>query len=1604
MSERRFIVATRFANRDRDEFMTFKGNIKSLLQLHPKKLHTVLFDNTIHASVLRAFAKELVDEGVTTEAAIEARKLEFAKECNEEAFAILDLNIADDTLQKQIRRDHEDDGHAAWQHIASLHTIADNDTRIDRAAEQRKDLISDGLTGGALEVVKVFCNKLEAFNVELHGTPHHFADSLMTQTVLDALYVHHPNIVSTYKARKAGTAGWKDKYKEVRNQLMELVEEEDRVQAKVAVHQERQALHTRVVTSEVEALRNEIAELRSCLAVGDIAKRTALRTSTRPACNSCGKPHGMQHGCIGERVVSGELTLDQAAALFTWESDKGARVRRVEAAVQSYKAHQASKPAAQAGGKPAVIVPTKKLAMTTKVVRCQQSATAPRVQSGGPYFRLGMDSKAEQHIFGDERFFPYGHSPPDCPTYLETIEGTGPKAVGVGTAVTVTEEGILIEYTNSLFVPGITAMVASVAQAMRQNSAEVRFGDHCDIVFHQAGGLALPLTPEYDLLVRPPTADDLSVTGPAVFPTEALPQVVSLIAPELPSDVARAVQDKVPNVITRGKSAGGPAARLNISDTTRLWSARLPGVSADRLRKLAGAAGVPESLVKARPEDVTDAATLSANAPKLHAPAVARRYTERRGECTVTDLIGPMQPAKFTNDRYAAPHVDMRQGTVAPFFMPSKDRYPEALRSYLLRNQGKHGCDFSGGVLYRDNEPVLNSAKVAQVLEQFGMHGENSCAYEPHQNPAERVMRLMQEPMRIMHERGGAGDEYWRFSMEQACLISDRTHHSWGAEDDGKTPLERKLGGPQPSLASFRPMFCLAFVRRPPALRASKLDTRADACIHLGNNTAGPGYRFEVLSGPRKGKLITSSQAVFRENRFPLKEQSTAEVADMDPVPAELDVLYPEDEEGDAAPSAPTRAGGGDVQGGSDDIVRDTTSPVDEGAEADMDAAGASDPAAASSAGDGGADQEGTTAPRRSTRLAGVELPQSVCQYRSFRGVLATRVVCADTEIDVASPGPGDDQREQSVRTFTTGVDMTDELTPRPLSIDPDAVPQAAQKTAAANNPARIRSFSDIMAIKDVGERERRLKAYYKEWDGLFSAPSGVRAVPEPEGYYPTVRLKEIHSDKKDGRAKMRAVVRGDLMREGVDYGRTFSPTVKLSSLRFAMSLGAQRGMHASGGDITQAYVNAQWPSRRPIYASQFPEGYSDLGPDGQKLAAEIGNLYGGPDSGRNWYIEASNTLQSEQKMCGMAFQRSAYDHSFFFRWESDKLMIVLLYVDDLLILVDKGTDMRERFATAFGERFPFEDFGENIGSLNEFLSIRVTQSPHRFEIDSERYITELAQEMFPGGVHAEYSVPAASELPKLVEEATRLKDEPSQLDKESVMRYRRLVGALLYVSTATRPEITYAVGMLTRCLAYPTTKLLKEAERVLIYLYGTRDLRLTYSGSPAGGLTDLRAHWAPTIGDTIEGKSDANWEVERSTSGYVFAAGKNNGAISWGMKKQRSITLSTAEAEISAGSLACCEAVWLRNLAEETGFPPAGPTVLHLDNSAAIDLSYDPVRHASSKHIRRRELFIRDLVSDKVIVPVYIKTEENTADIFTKPLARKAFQKHRAVLLGIAE
>ena len=148
-------------------------------------------------------------------------------------------------------------------------------------------------------------------------------------------------------------------------------------------------------------------------------------------------------------------------------------------------------------------------------------------------------------------------------------------------------------------------------------------------------------------------------------------------------------------------------------------------------------------------------------------------------------------------------------------------------------------------------------------------------------------------------------------------------------------------------------------------------------------------------------------------------------------------------------------------------------------------------------------------------------------------------------------------------------------------------------------------------------------------------------------------------------------------------------------------------------------------------------------------------------------------------------------------------------------------------------------------------------------------------------------------------------------------------------------------------------------------------------------------------------GYTDSDWagsvDDRKITSGYVFHMGSE--AISWASKKQPIVALSTAEAEYVAATAAACQAIWMRRTLRSLRQEKAIETVIFCDNSSAIALSKNVVFHKRTKHIDTKFHYIRELVNNGEIVLQHCRTQEQVADILTKPLGQKSFECLRKCL-----
>ena len=114
--------------------------------------------------------------------------------------------------------------------------------------------------------------------------------------------------------------------------------------------------------------------------------------------------------------------------------------------------------------------------------------------------------------------------------------------------------------------------------------------------------------------------------------------------------------------------------------------------------------------------------------------------------------------------------------------------------------------------------------------------------------------------------------------------------------------------------------------------------------------------------------------------------------------------------------------------------------------------------------------------------------------------------------------------------------------------------------------------------------------------------------------------------------------------------------------------------------------------------------------------------------------------------------------------------------------------------------------------------------------------------------------------------------------------------------------------------------------------------------------------------------------------------------------KKQNYVSLSTAEAEYIVAISCCTQLLWMKKLLHDYGLLQDTMCVFY-DNTSAINLSKNPVQHSKSKHIEIRCHFIWDLVEDKVVCLEFIHTDNQKADIFTKPLDGPRFESLRKTI-----
>ncbi|CAN1797736.1 Retrovirus-related Pol polyprotein from transposon RE1 [Linum perenne] len=261
------------------------------------------------------------------------------------------------------------------------------------------------------------------------------------------------------------------------------------------------------------------------------------------------------------------------------------------------------------------------------------------------------------------------------------------------------------------------------------------------------------------------------------------------------------------------------------------------------------------------------------------------------------------------------------------------------------------------------------------------------------------------------------------------------------------------------------------------------------------------------------------------------------------------------------------------------------------------------------------------------------------------------------------------------------------------------------------------------------------------------------------------------------------------------------------------------------------------------------------------------------------------------------------------------------------------------------------------MGELSYFLGLQIKQYDNGIFIHQAKYCKNMLDKFKLGNLKS-------SPTPMSI--SCKLDSDPAGTEID-IKQYRGMIGSLLYL-TASRPDISFSVGLCAMFQCSPKNSHLIAVKRIFRYLTGTIVTPvLSYSDSNyAGSLTD-----------------------RKSTSSTCQFVGHS--LVSWFSKKQNCIALSTAEAEYLAVGSACTQLIWMK--AQLHDYRLSFSTMpIYCDNTSTINMKKNPILHSRTKHIDIRHHFIRDLILKKEVELVYITTETQLADIFTKPLHADRF------------
>ena len=459
---------------------------------------------------------------------------------------------------------------------------------------------------------------------------------------------------------------------------------------------------------------------------------------------------------------------------------------------------------------------------------------------------------------------------------------------------------------------------------------------------------------------------------------------------------------------------------------------------------------------------------------------------------------------------------------------------------------------------------------------------------------------------------------------------------------------------------------------------------------------------------------------------------------------------------------------------------------------------------------------------------------------------------------------------------------------------------------------------------------------------------------------------------KKDNTYRARLVARGYTQIPGVDYTENYAPVMQDATLRLLLMLWAKNNLESMVFDVETAFLYGELEEE--IFM-RVPEGYRECG---YKISEDevlelLMAIYGLIQAARQWWKKFMTLLED------IGFERSLADPCLVKRENktTGKIIYLGVHVDDASC-IGNGTEIKKAL-----EELKTKLTIKELGTFDKYLGCEVIRKDEKVWITQNALIKKLETKFGPKIMHLPiFEVPATAGTC-----LQRTKDEDEILDEEEHKNFRSGVGILLYLVKNSRPDIANAVRELTKVMDKPNTAHLQALYKTLKYVVDTKNRSICFDTN----WKNVESNWE--LGSYSDSTYASDPDKKVSVTGYIILL--EGMLLAWKSRGQKSVTLSSTEAEYVAASETCQEMMAILQIIEFLDIKIKYPMIVRIDNVGAIYLANNQTVNGRTRHVNIRYHFVRQLIEDGTVKVEFVRSKENKADAWTKNLDANLFHKH---------